>query len=44
MGLLLGVIAGIMKEIYDKYPGGNVDVMDSMATTIGALVGFWLLW
>ena len=44
MGLLLGVIAGIMKEIYDKYNNGTVDVLDSLATTIGALIGFWLLW
>ena len=43
MGLLLGVIAGIIKEIYDKYNNGTVDVLDSLATTIGALIGFWLL-
>ena len=43
MGLLLGVIAGVIKEIYDKYNNGTVDVLDSLATTIGALIGFWLL-
>ena len=43
MGLVLGVIAGILKEIYDKYNNGTVDVLDSLATTIGALIGFWLL-
>ena len=42
-GLLLGVIAGVLKEIYDKYNNGTVDVLDSLATTIGALIGFWLL-
>ena len=44
MGLLLGVISGIIKEIYDKYNNGTVDVLDSLATTVGALIGFWLLW
>lgn len=43
MGLLLGVIAGVLKEVYDKYNNGTVDVLDSLATTIGALIGFWLL-
>ena len=43
MGLLLGVIAGIIKEVYDKYNNGTVDVLDSLATTVGALIGFWLL-
>ena len=44
MGLLLGVIAGIIKEIYDKYNNGTVDVLDSLATTLGALVGFYILY
>ena len=44
MGLLLGVIAGIIKEIYDKYNNGTVDVLDSFATTLGALVGFYILY
>ena len=43
MGLLLGVIAGILKEVYDKYNNGTVDALDSLATTVGALIGFWLL-
>lgn len=43
-GLLLGVIAGIIKEIYDKYNNGTVDVLDSLATTVGALVGFYILY
>ena len=43
MGLLLGVIAGIIKEIYDKYNNSTVDALDSLATTIGALIGFLLL-
>ena len=44
MGLLLGVIAGIIKEIYDKYNNGTVDVLDSFATTVGALIGFYILY
>ena len=43
-GLLLGVTAGIIKEIYDKYNNGTVDVLDSFATTVGALVGFYILY
>ena len=44
VGLLLGVVAGIIKEIYDKYNNGTVDVLDSLATTVGALIGFYILY
>ena len=44
IGLLLGVISGIIKEIYDKYNNGTVDVLDSFATTLGALIGFYILY
>ena len=44
MGLLLGVIAGVLKEVYDKYNNGIVDALDSLATTIGALIGFYILY
>ena len=43
-GLLVGVVAGIIKEIYDKYNNGTVDVLDSFATTVGALIGFYIFY
>ena len=43
LAVAITVAIFILKEIYDKYNNGTVDVLDSLATTIGALIGFWLL-
>ena len=38
-GITLGVIAGIGKELYDKYDYGDFDFFDAMVTGVGAFFG-----
>lgn len=48
-GLILAILAGISKEIYDyisnKYYSGKhtVDLYDCLATVLGGLIGFIIL-
>ena len=37
-GVILALIAGVLKEVYDYYFGGDVDAFDIVATTSGGLV------
>lgn len=41
---IMGVMAGIGKELYDKKKGGKIDWHDMAATVIGALVLQIFVW
>ncbi len=38
-GILAGVMAGVLKEIYDEYKYGGFDSKDLIATLIGVVSG-----
>ena len=38
-GLILAVLAGIFKEVYDYLDYGKYDICDMLATWIGAIAG-----
>ncbi len=43
---VFGILAGIVKELYDEKNGGVCDVWDFIATSIGAIalqVGVWII-
>ena len=43
LGLVAGLIAGAGKEILNALTGGTVELLDFMATFIGAALGFAML-
>lgn len=43
IGFIIAVVVGIIKEIMDKYLGGDCNVYDFLATAIGAIVGTLLI-
>lgn len=43
IGLSVAVIASIVKEILDYFGNGTPDVLDAVATALGATVGFGLI-
>lgn len=43
IGLLIATAAGVIKEILDYFGKGTPDVLDAVATFLGALVGFGLI-
>lgn len=44
LGLLLGCIAGLMKEVWDSQGNGTVEVMDFVFTCIGATIALPFAW
>ncbi len=38
-GILAGVMAGVLKEVYDEYKYGGFDAKDLISTLIGVVVG-----
>ena len=44
VGLMLGLTAGVAKESYDYCSYGGFDVMDMLATWVGAACGAILTW
>lgn len=43
VGVIIAVMAGILKEILDYFGKGTPDVLDAVATALGAAVGFGLM-
>ena len=43
LALLAAVILGILKEIYDHFDHGTVEVLDAVATVLGGVVGVILI-
>lgn len=44
VGLVSAIIAGILKEAYDKLTGkGTCELLDFVATALGGLLGYLLL-
>lgn len=43
IGLVMGIIAGVGKELYDYTDYGEYDVYDALATWLGAVVGYGIL-
>lgn len=43
LGFLASVVAGCLKEWYDRYHGGSTEMTDIVATTYGGLLGIILL-
>ncbi len=43
-GLVFATVAGIVKEVYDKYSGnGTPELLDAVATVLGGITGsLWL--
>ena len=41
-GVILSIIAGILKEIYDYFDYGTFDIYDMLATWMGGIVGYLL--
>lgn len=43
MGLVLGITAGIVKELWDKHRGGKFDMYDLGADLLGTITGVWIV-
>ena len=43
LGFIISVVAGLLKEWYDRHHGGTPDMADTLATTYGGLLGVILL-
>ena len=39
-GLILGIFAGVAKEVYDYYDYGLFDKKDMLFTWLGAIIGY----
>lgn len=43
LGFITSVVAGLLKEWYDRHHGGTPEMADALATTYGGLLGVILL-
>ena len=39
IGVIVGMAAGVLKEVYDKFDYGKFDIMDMVYTCTGSLIG-----
>jgi len=43
LAIIVALVAGIFKEVYDNLYGGDVELLDAISTTAGGLVSGGLL-
>lgn len=42
-GVIVASVAGVIKEVLDYFGRGTPDVLDAVATILGAVIGFGLM-